>query len=78
MSEKAIPTEVKFGISPAYIINSIITLAIMIGFKYVCPVVDPLTPLGVEILGIFIGTLMVGWSLGMWFGHPSPAWFSWA
>lgn len=60
MSEKSIPTQVKLGISPAYIINSIITLAIMIGFKYVCPVVDPLTPLGVEILGIFIGTLY-GW-----------------
>lgn len=60
MSEKSIPTEVKFGISPAYVINSIITLVIMIGFKYVVPAVDPLTPLGVEILGIFIGTLY-GW-----------------
>lgn len=57
MSGKSIPTEVKFGISPAYVINSIITLVIMIGFKYVVPAVDPLTPLGVEILGIFIGTL---------------------
>lgn len=60
MSEKSIPTEVKFGISPAYVINSIITLVIMIGFKYVVPAVDPLTPLGVEVLGIFIGTLY-GW-----------------
>lgn len=60
MSGKSIPTEVKFGISPAYIINSIITLVIMIGFKYVVPAVDPLTPLGVEVLGIFLGTLY-GW-----------------
>ncbi|MDO4280247.1 MAG: SLC13 family permease [Peptococcaceae bacterium] len=60
MSVKAAPSALKFGCSPAYIINSIITLVIMIGFKYVVPAVDPLTPLGVEILGIFLGTLY-GW-----------------
>ena len=50
----------QFGCSPAYVVNSIITLAIMIGFKYIVPAVDPVTPLGVEILGIFLGTLY-GW-----------------
>lgn len=49
-----------FGCSPAYIINSIIAIAIMIGFKYLVPAVDPLTPLGVEILGIFLG-MLYGW-----------------
>ena len=52
--------KLQFGCSPAYVINSMITLAIMIGFKYIVPAVDPLTPLGVEILGIFLGTLY-GW-----------------
>ncbi|MFZ7103938.1 MAG: SLC13 family permease [Peptococcaceae bacterium] len=49
-----------FGCSTAYVINSIITLAIMIGFKYVVPAPEPLTPLGVEILGIFLG-MLYGW-----------------
>ena len=60
MSEWTIPDRVCFGRSPMYVINSIIALAIMIGFKYVVPAADPLTPLGVEILGILLGTLY-GW-----------------
>lgn len=47
----------KPGCSPGYIINSILAIVIMTGFKYVMPVSAPLTPLGVEILGIFLGTL---------------------
>ena len=60
MSEWTIPDRVCFGRSPMYVINSIITLVIMIGFKYMVPAADPLTPLGVEILGILLGTLY-GW-----------------
>lgn len=47
----------KLGCSSSYIINSIVAITIMIGFKYVVPSSEPLTPLGVEILGIFLGTL---------------------
>lgn len=45
------------NLTPGYVINSIIALAIMIGFKYVVTPTDPLTPLGVEILGIFLGVV---------------------
>lgn len=47
-------------LTPAYVINSIIAIAIMIGFKYVVTPVEPLTPVGVEILGIFLG-VVYGW-----------------
>ena len=47
-------------LTPFYAINSIIAIAIMIGFKYVVPASDPLTPVGVEILGIFLG-VVYGW-----------------
>ena len=57
MDEHVIPSKVRSERSPAYIINSVIALIIMIGFKYVVPASDPLTPLGVEILGILLGTL---------------------
>lgn len=60
MDEHVIPSKVRSERSPAYIINSVIALIIMIGFKYVVPASDPLTPLGVEILGILLGTLY-GW-----------------
>lgn len=49
-----------FGCTPFYIINSLISLAIMLGFKYVVPATEPLTPLGVEVLGIFLG-MLYGW-----------------
>lgn len=60
MGRNSVEKGLKFGCSPAYVVNSVITLAIMIGFKYVVPAAEPLTPLGVEILGIFLGTLY-GW-----------------
>ncbi len=60
MNENDAKQGLQFGVSPAYLINSIVALLIMIGFKYVVPATEPLTPLGVEILGIFLGTLY-GW-----------------
>ena len=48
------------NLTPFYVINSIITIAIMVGFKYVMRVSEPLTPMGIEILGIFIGVIY-GW-----------------
>lgn len=47
------------GISPTYIINTCIALALMIGFKYI-PAVDPLTPVGMSVIGIFLG-MLYGW-----------------
>lgn len=43
----------------AYYINSIITLVIIFGFGQL-PVVEPLTPLGMNLIGIFLG-LLYGW-----------------
>lgn len=64
------------NLTPGYAINSIIAIAIMIGFKYVVTPSDPLTPLGVEILGIFLGVVW-GWLLcGDIFWHPCLAWCS--
>lgn len=48
------------NLTPFYVINSIIAIAIMVGFKYVFTPVEPLTPLGMEILGVFLG-VMYGW-----------------
>ncbi|MGI6226481.1 MAG: SLC13 family permease [Peptococcales bacterium] len=48
------------NLTPFYVINSIISIAIMVGFKYVVTPVEPLTPMGIEILGIFIGVIY-GW-----------------
>ncbi len=48
------------NLTPSRIVHIIITLAIMIGFKYVVPASEPLTPLGVEVLGIFLG-MLYGW-----------------
>lgn len=47
-------------LTPAYIVNSLIAIGIMLGFKYVITPTEPLTPLGVEILGIFLG-VVYGW-----------------
>lgn len=52
--------DLKSRCTPAYAGHSIITLAIMGGFKFIVPAADPLTPLGVEILGIFMG-MVYGW-----------------
>ena len=43
-----------------YYIKSAIVLIIMFGFRYL-PAIDPITPQGMHVLGIFIG-LLVGWS----------------
>ena len=40
-------------------INSAIAIIVMIGFGYL-PVLDPITPLGMKILGIFLGCIY-GW-----------------
>jgi len=39
-----------------YLLRIVIMLAFMIGFSFL-PVIEPLTPLGMKILGIFLGTL---------------------
>ena len=43
-----------------YIVNSIVCLALMLGFGHLQPI-GSITPLGMDILGIFIG-LIYGWS----------------
>lgn len=43
-----------------YYLNSAITLAIMLGFQFI-PAIDPITPLGMQILGLFLG-LVYGWT----------------
>ena len=77
MSEKSIPTQVKLGISPAYIINSIITLAIMIGFKYVCPVVDRWHRLVLKSSVSLLVRSMAGWLLVTSFGLVLLVWCWW-
>lgn len=42
-----------------YYIHSLITLLIMFGFGYL-PAAAPLTPLGMNLIGIFLG-LLYGW-----------------
>lgn len=61
------------NLTPGYAINSIIAIAIMIGFKYVVTPSDPLTPLGVEILGIFLGVVW-GWLLCGGYLLAIPVW----
>lgn len=39
-----------------YALNSIIGVMILIGFRFIPPI-DPITPLGMEILGIFLGVI---------------------
>lgn len=46
--------------SRKYYIHSLITIVIMFGFGYLPPL-DPITPLGMRILGIFI-SLLYGWT----------------
>lgn len=42
-----------------YYINSFISIALMLGIKYL-PAPAPLTPLGLEVIGIFVG-MLYGW-----------------
>jgi len=44
----------KAGYSPAYIINVIITLALMFGFGFLPPI-GGITPIGMKVLGCFLG-----------------------
>ena len=44
----------KAGYSPAYIINVIITLALMFGFGFLPPI-GSITPIGMKVLGCFLG-----------------------
>ena len=43
-----------------YYVNSVITVILMIGFGYLPPV-EPLTPLGMQLIGIFVG-MVYGWT----------------
>lgn len=43
----------------SYYIKALITIVIMFGFGQLPPI-DPITPLGMNIVGIFIG-LLFGW-----------------
>lgn len=52
-----------------YYVNSAICLALMLGFGYLPPLA-PITPLGMQILGIFLG-MVYGW---IFVGIPWPAW----
>lgn len=45
--------------TPLYFVHCTIALAIMLGFKYL-PASAPLTPLGMEVIGIFLG-MLYGW-----------------
>ena len=42
-----------------YIVNSIVCLALMLGFGHLQPI-GSITPLGMDILGIFIGLIYGG------------------
>lgn len=62
-------------LTPAYIVNSLIAIGIMLGFKYVITPTEPLTPLGVEILGIFLG-VVYGWLVVGRYFLAQSLWFS--
>ena len=47
------------NLTPIKVIHILISLAIMVCFKFV-PAAEPLTPLGVEVIGIFLG-MLYGW-----------------
>ncbi|MFZ7103936.1 MAG: SLC13 family permease [Peptococcaceae bacterium] len=48
------------NLNPFYVINCLISLVVMAGFPYVMSPREPLTSLGVEIIGIFLG-IIYGW-----------------
>lgn len=58
MAELALQAK-KAKVTPVYIINSIITIALMIGVRWLPPIGD-ITPYGMEILGLFLGSIY-GW-----------------
>lgn len=57
MSEKA-KTGLS-GLTPVKVLHIIISIAIMAGFKFI-PASAPLTPLGMQVLGVFLG-MLYGW-----------------
>ena len=55
-----VATEKKRNLDALYIINSIITILLLFGFGHL-PAPDPITPIGMQILGVFLG-LLWGWT----------------
>ena len=55
-----VATEKKRNLDALYIINSIITILLLFGFGHL-PAPDPITPMGMQILGVFLG-LLWGWT----------------
>lgn len=45
--------------TPFYLLHCVLALTLMMGFKYI-PASAPLTPLGMEVIGIFLG-MLYGW-----------------
>ena len=65
------------NLTPIKVIHILISLAIMVCFKFV-PAAEPLTPLGVEVIGIFLG-MLYGWRSPTTPSGPAfSACFSWA
>ena len=44
------------------LIQAVIIIALMLGFRFIPPI-GPLTPVGMEVLGIFFGCIF-GWAFG--------------
>lgn len=61
-------TTAEKGKDAKYYVNSAICLALMLGFGYLPPL-NPITPLGMQILGIFLG-MVYGW---IFVGIPWPS-----
>ena len=59
------------NLTPIKVIHILISLAIMVCFKFV-PAAEPLTPLGVEVIGIFLG-MLYGWLIANDSFWPRPA-----
>lgn len=54
-----------------YYAKAIVCVFIMFGFGQLPPI-EPITPLGMNVLGIFLG-LLFGWSvIGLYYGDISP------
>lgn len=59
MAEKSVSATAGKGASPLYLMHAAICLLIMFGFGRLAPF-EPLTPLGMNLIGIFLGVLY-GW-----------------